>query len=59
MLTAKRINLTKKDAAALLAGGRVHKTGIYSEKSGKTYDANMVREDTGELTRYRLVFDNA
>jgi DNA topoisomerase-3 len=58
-LTAKRINLTKKDAAALLAGGRVHKTGIYSEKSGKTYDADMVLEDTGELTRYRLVFDNA
>ena len=58
-LTAKRINLTKKDAAALLAGERVHKDKIYSDKTGKTYAADMVLEDTGEITRYRLVFDNA
>jgi DNA topoisomerase-3 len=58
-LTAKRINLTKKDAAALLAGERVHKDKIYSDKTGKTYAADMVLEDTGEITRYRLVFENA
>ena len=58
-LTAKRINLTKKDAAALLAGERVHKGKIYSDKTGKTYAADMVLEDTGEITRYRLVFENA
>ena len=40
-LTAKRINLTKKDAAALLAGERVHKDKIYSDKTGKTYAADM------------------
>ena len=49
----------KKDAAALLAGERVHKDKIYSDKTGKTYAADMVLEDTGEITRYRLVFDNA
>ena len=58
-LTAKRINLTKKDAAALLAGQRVHKENIFSEKTDKTYEADIVLEDTGELTRYRLVFDHA
>ncbi len=58
-LTAKRISLTRKDAAALLAGERVHKENIYSDKTGKTYAAYMVLEDTGEITRYRLVFENA
>jgi len=58
-LTAKRINLTKKDAAALLAGQRVHKENIFSEKTDKTYEADIVLEDTGEITRYRLVFDHA
>lgn len=57
-LTAKRISLTKKDVAALLAGERVHKGSIYSDKTDKTYAADMVLEDTGELTRYRLVFEN-
>ena len=38
----------KKVAAALLAEGRVKLTGLYSEKTGGTYDATAVLEDTGE-----------
>ena len=49
--------LTKKVAAALLADGRVKLTGLYSEKTGGTYDATAVLEDTGESVRFRLEFD--
>ena len=54
---AKRAALTKKVAAALLAEGRVKLTGLYSEKTGGTYDATAVLEDTGESVRFRLEFD--
>ncbi len=55
-LTAKRISLTKKTAAALLKDGRVALTGLYSEKTGKTYDAMVVLEDDGEHALYKLEF---
>lgn len=55
-LTAKRISLTKKTAAALLKDGRVALTSLYSEKTGKTYDATVVLEDDGEHTLYKLEF---
>jgi DNA topoisomerase III len=54
---AKRVPLTKKTAVALLKDGRVRLTGLYSEKTGKTYDAAVVLEDTGESVRFRLDFD--
>ena len=54
---AKRAALTKKVATALLAEGRVKLTGLYSEKTGGTYDATAVLEDTGESVRFRLEFD--
>ena len=57
-LTAKKVTLTKDIAAALLTNGRVNLTGLYSEKTGKTYDATVVLEDTAESVRYKLVFDN-
>ena len=53
---AKKIALTKAAAAALLKDGRVALTGLYSEKTGKTYDATVVLEDTGESVRFRLDF---
>ena len=53
---ATKIALTKKTAAALLKDGRVALTGLYSEKTGKTYDATVVLEDTGESVRFRLDF---
>ena len=32
-------------------------TALYSEKTGGTYDAAVVLEDTGESIRFRLEFD--
>jgi len=55
-LSAKRINLTKKMATQLLKDGRVHVTGIYTEKSPRLYDADIVLEDNGERTMYRIDF---
>jgi DNA topoisomerase-3 len=46
--TNKRITLTKDIATALLAEGRIFLKGLYSEKSGKTYNATIVLDDKGE-----------
>lgn len=54
---AKRKELTKKVAAALLKDGRVKMTGLYSEKKGDTYDATIVMEDTGgKYVNFKLEF---
>ena len=55
-LTAKKISLTKKMASSLLTDGRTYASGIYSEKTGKTYDAFIVLEDDGTKSSYRLEF---
>ena len=55
-LTGKKITLTKKTAAALLKDGKIAVKGIYSEKTGKTYDATLVMSDDGEKTIYSLDF---
>ena len=55
-LTAKRINLMKADAAALLNIGRVHVKNAYSEKTGKNFDADLLLEDNGERSVYRFDF---
>ena len=54
--SAKKKQLTKSVAAALLKDGRVNLKGCYSEKTGKTYDAVAVLADDGEKARYRLEF---
>ena len=54
---AKRKQPTKAIVAALLKDGRAHVTGLYSEKSGKTYDATVVLEDTGQYVNFKLDFD--
>jgi DNA topoisomerase-3 len=46
--TYKRKQLTADIAAVLLKEGRVHVKGLYSEKTGKTYDATVVLDDTGD-----------
>jgi len=46
--TAKRVTLTKEIATALLTDGRIYLKGIYSEKSGKTYNATILLDDNGE-----------
>lgn len=54
--TAKKKQLTKAVAAALLTKGKVKLSGCYSEKTGKTYDAVVSLEDDGEKTAYRMEF---
>ena len=54
---AKRKQPTKAIVAALLKDGRARVTGLYSEKSGKTYDATVVLEDTGQYVNFKLEFD--
>ena len=55
-LEEKRINLTKKNAADLLQNRRVHLKNIFSPKTGKTYEADLLLDDNGERTVYRLDF---
>ncbi len=55
-LSGKKINLTKKMVTSLLKDGRTYSSGIYSEKTGKTYDAFVVLEDDGVRSTYKLDF---
>ncbi|MBQ8552016.1 MAG: hypothetical protein IJ428_04285 [Clostridia bacterium] len=55
-LADKRISLTKTMVAALLRDGRVPVKGIFSEKTGRSYDANLVLTDDGEKSKYSLDF---
>ena len=55
-LTAKKITLSKKMAAALLKDGEIPVKGIFSEKTGKSYDATLVLNDDGIKTVYSLDF---
>jgi len=55
--TSKKKKLTSQMASNLLKSGRMSVKGLYSEKSGKTYDATVVLADTGEkYVNYRLEF---
>lgn len=54
---AKKKEITKPIAAALLTEGRVFIKGLYSEKTGKTYDATVVVEDTGRYANFKLDFE--
>ena len=54
--TAKRKQLTKQVAAALLKEGRVKLKGCYSEKHDTTYDTTVVLEDDGKQVRYKMLF---
>ena len=56
--TAKKKTLTKAVAAALLKDGKIPIKGLYSEKSGKTYDAVVALADTGgKYVNFRLEFE--
>ena len=55
-LTGKKISLSKKMAATLLKNGRIPVKGIFSEKTGKSYDATLVMTDDGTKTLYSLDF---
>ena len=57
-LAGKRINLTRKLASELLKHGRAEVSGMYSERTGKTFDAVLVLADNGERVLYQLDFPN-
>lgn len=55
--SSKKKSITKSIAAALLKEGRVSVSGLYSEKTGKTYDAVVVLDDTGDkYVNFKLEF---
>ena len=55
--SGKKKTLTKIVAAALLKEGRVSMSGLYSEKTGRTYDAVVVLDDTGgKYVNFKLEF---
>lgn len=56
-LSSKHIVLTKKMAQALLKEGKTFVSGMYSEKTGKTYSAYLVLADDGQKSSYSLAFD--
>lgn len=54
----KKKSITKSVATALLKEGRVFISGLYSEKTGKTYDAFVVLDDTGDKqVNFKLEFE--
>ena len=55
-LTAKKIVLTKKMVSELLKNGRYPVKDIFSEKTGKSYDATITLSDDGARTVYALDF---
>ena len=56
-LTSKKINLTGKMASTLLKDGRAYVSGIFSEKTGRSYDAYIRLEDDGVHCLFKLEFD--
>ena len=46
--TTKKVKLTKDIVIALLTEGRIFMKGLYSEKSGKTYNATIILDSSGD-----------
>jgi DNA topoisomerase-3 len=57
--TAKKKKLTAKTVAALLKDGEIYIDGLFSERTGKTYAATIILDDTGSgFVNFKLNFDN-
>ena len=55
--TAKKKTLTKAIVTELLKKGKASLTGCYSEKTGKTYDAIIILDDTdGQYVNFKMEF---
>ena len=55
--SSKRKKLTKSIAAELLKDGKAKLKGCYSEKTGKTYDATVLLDDSGgKYVNFKLDF---
>lgn len=51
----RKVAFTPKIAAALLKSGKAHIKGLYSPKTGKTYDGTVVLADTGgKYVNYKI-----
>ena len=51
----RKVAFTPKIAAALLKSGKANVKGLYSPKTGKTYDGTVVLADTGgKYVNYRI-----
>lgn len=58
--TAKKKTFTKSIATALLKEGRVFISGLYSEKTRKTYDATIILDDTGgKYVNFKMEFSSS
>lgn len=55
-LAGKKINLNKKVVSALLKDGRTFISGIYSERTGKNFDADLMMQDDGNKTSFSFEF---
>jgi DNA topoisomerase-3 len=56
--TSKRLTLNEEIITALLTEGRIYLKGLYSEKSGKTYNATIILDDKGEgYPSFKMEFD--
>ena len=56
--SSKKKSITKSVAAALLKEGRVSMSGLYSEKTGKTYDTTvMMTVDENQRAVFELNFE--
>jgi DNA topoisomerase-3 len=56
--TAKKKPLTSAIVTALLSDGRVKLTGLFSEKTGKTYDATVILDDDGgKFVNFKMEFN--
>ncbi len=53
----KKKELTKQVAKKLLSNGKVHFKDLYSEKTGKTYAADVLLDDTGTYVNFKLNFE--
>ena len=55
-LVSKKISLSKRMATSLLKDSCIPVKGIFSEKTGKSYDAVLTMSDDGKKTIYALDF---
>lgn len=55
--TAKKTPLTAAIVTALLKNGRIALKDLYSEKTGKKYDATILLNDTGKFVNFNIEFD--
>jgi DNA topoisomerase-3 len=54
--TSKKKEITKAVAKSLLQSGRVHFKDLYSPTKNKTYEADIILEDTGDYINFKLEF---